>query len=160
MKVGNFNIIAPSIFVNEPYSEAEVLGAITLQWANHNYYREISIESMLELVIPIIKSRQFALFSKDNRPIGYAVWAFMNEETEADYIKSEGIIDRFIGCNNGKNLWILSLFTESGDTAHVVNLMRKHLFPTHHGKSLYHQGKRRGLKVMDFYGTEYAVANK
>lgn len=159
MKIDNCNIVAPTIFTNDSYSEAEVLGAMVLQWAKHDYYKEISVTSMLDLLIPIIKSKQFALFSKNNQPIGYVVWAFMDDITEGMYIQSGGEIDRFVGCNNGKNLWILSLFAESGCVSQITNMMRKYVFPKHCGKSLYHQGKKRGLRIMSFYGVDYPKTN-
>lgn len=154
MKVSNINIISPNIF-NEPYSEAEVLGSMLYLWNQQDYYRQISIESAFDLVIPMIKTKQFALFSKDNFPIGYICWAFMNEVTEQDYFQNNGEIERFVTCNNGENLWILSLFSPLGYSKTIYQLMREYIFPNHHAKSLYHRGKEKGFKILNFYGINY-----
>lgn len=136
----NLNIIAPSIF-NEPFSEAEVLGAITYLWSHHEYYREIAIYSMLEVIIPMIQTKQFALFTENNRPIGYICWAYMNQETEVDYLENSGEIERFVGVNNGPQLWILKIFAEPNCSKKLYRLSKQYLFPNVAGKTLYHRSK-------------------
>ncbi|MFU2089067.1 toxin-activating lysine-acyltransferase [Avibacterium avium] len=145
----DISVVAPSVFT-EKYSEAEVLGAITWLWGKSDYYKTISIESMLDLVLKIIKSKQFALFSHKGKPIGYLVWAFMTEQDEADYLQSGGMIDAFIGHNNGSKLWILSIHCPADyfSKRKIVSLSRSYLFPNKDVYSLYHRGKEKGFKIM------------
>lgn len=150
----NINIIAPSILLEQKYSEAEILGAMVLLWSQQSYYKEISVASMLSVLIPIIKTRQFALISDENRPVGYLVWAFMDEDTENTYLQNSGEIERFIGCNNGDQLWFLSIFSQEGQSKTIIQIAREVLFPYVSGKSLYHRGRSKGFRILYFHGVK------
>lgn len=155
MNESDYSFIAPSLFPEKAWSEAEVLGAMVVLWSQNDYYGQISISSALELLISIVKTKQFALISENKRPIGYLCWAFMDEKTEKDYLENNGHIERFIGCNNGEQLWILTLFSAPNESYKIPKIAQRILFPTESAKWLYHKGKEKGFKVFHFYGSDF-----
>lgn len=155
------SIIAPSVFPESRWSEAEVLGAMTVLWSQHPYYSQISVASMLEILVPMIKAKQFALIHGEKQPLGYLCWAFMNEATEQDYLQNNGEIERFIGCNNGDQMWILSIFSATYSNSRIISkVARNLLFPTLSAKSLYHRGREKGFRIMHFHGSAFTKLKK
>ncbi len=149
------SVIAPSLYPAERYSEAEVLGSMLYLWNKDSYYRQISVESMMDLVVPIIKHKQFIMFFKDNEPVGYFVYAYFDEELEQEYLENNFLTEKYIQAKTGRQLWFLSIFSPSGYSKQMIDIAKQKLFPSSHAKSLYHRGKDKGLKVLNFYGAEY-----
>lgn len=110
-------VIAPSIFPDATWNEAEVIGAMIWLWSKHPDYKNAAINSALENLIPIIRSKNFALIITQQRPIGYINWAYLNHEEEIQYLNQSKDYLNFVNCmqpEQDKNLWILSFFCPFG----------------------------------------------
>lgn len=152
MKIGNISLIAPSQYPDEHWSEAEVLGSCMWLWQYVPTLKNAPLGYLMCRVVPFLQHRQFAVFIESDRVIGYVSWAYLNEETEKKYIKSQGLPLEVDEWKSGNRLWIIDWFSPFGHTRHIKNLIENYLFPEDGMRSLYHRGREKGLKVMTFKG--------
>lgn len=114
----SIRVIAPSIFPNSTWNDAEVLGAMIWLWSKNTDYQRAALDSALGILLPIIKSKNFALVIRDNKPVGYMNWAYFNNEEENLYLNQALDYVNFIECNHEndqvKKLWILTFFCPFG----------------------------------------------
>jgi cytolysin-activating lysine-acyltransferase len=110
-------IIAPSIYPETLWSEAEVLGAMIWLWNQNPDYKKAALDSALDVLQPIIRSKNFALIVHNNKPLGYMNWAYFNRQEEQQYLNKELPYTQFVHCdqsNKSKRLWILSFYCPFG----------------------------------------------
>ncbi|MCX8597686.1 MULTISPECIES: toxin-activating lysine-acyltransferase [unclassified Gilliamella] len=113
----SIRVIAPSIYHDTSWNEAEVLGAMVWLWNRNSNYRNVAISSALETLLPTIQSRNFILLIKNNRPLGYLNWAYLNKDEEREYLNKTKSYVSFVQCNKrdeSKQLWLLSFFCPFG----------------------------------------------
>ena len=113
----SIRVIAPSIFLDASWNEAEVIGAMIWLWSKHPDYKKTAVDSALEILLPIIRSKNFALVITDQKPIGYINWAFLNHKEEIQYLnqtKDYLTFVRHAQPDKNKNLWILTFFCPFG----------------------------------------------
>lgn len=113
----SIRVIAPSIYHDTSWNEAEVLGAMVWLWNRNSNYRNVAISSALETLLPTIQSRNFILLIKNNRPLGYLNWAYLNKDEEREYLNKTKSYVNFVQCNKrdeSKQLWLLSFFSPFG----------------------------------------------
>lgn len=89
MNFDDIEVISPALYPNEQWNEAEVFGAMTWIWLLAENCKKTKLSDMATRVLPVIKSRQFALFSQNSQPIAYISWANLDAQSEAKYINSE-----------------------------------------------------------------------
>jgi cytolysin-activating lysine-acyltransferase len=114
---GLIRVVAPSIVQEATWNEAEILGAMVWLWNKNPSYKVSALDSALAVLLPIIRSKNFALVSNDDRPIGYINWAFFNAEEENLYLTKTRDYVSFVNCkqvDQSKKLWILSFFCPFG----------------------------------------------
>lgn len=114
---GLIRVVAPSIFQEATWNEAEILGAMIWLWNKNPSYKQSALDSALAVLLPIIRSKNFALVSNSDRPIGYINWAFFNTEEENLYLTKTRDYISFVNCKHvdqSKKLWILSFFCPFG----------------------------------------------
>ncbi|MFQ1006049.1 toxin-activating lysine-acyltransferase [Gilliamella sp. CG22] len=110
-------IIAPSLYHDTSWNEAEVLGAMIWLWNRNPEYKKAELNSALTVLLPIIQSKNFALFIRNNQPLGYLNWAYLNREQEQLYLNKKKPYINFVQCNQpmeSTRLWILSFFCPFG----------------------------------------------
>ena len=110
-------VIAPNIYQDTVWNESEVLGYTMWLWNRNPNYRNAAISSALEALLPIIQSKNFILLIKNNRPLGYLNWAYLNKEEEWQYLNNTKSYINFVQCNEKdetKRLWLLSFFCPFG----------------------------------------------
>lgn len=151
MNFDDIEIISPALYPNEQWNEAEVFGAMTWIWLLAENCKSTRLSDMATQVLPVIKSRQFALFSQNSQPLAYISWANLDAQAEAKYVSSEPWIYTQSNWNCGDRMWIINWFAP-GQSALVKNLIETKLFPHQCFRALYHKGTQRGMKVLTFKG--------
>ncbi|WP_333668876.1 toxin-activating lysine-acyltransferase [Acinetobacter guillouiae] len=152
MRFKDIDVISPALFPKEQWNEAEVLGAMTWLWLLSANCKNSTVSDMAIHVLPVIKSRQFALFSQGTTPLGYISWANLDEHSEAEYVHSALWIYSYPNWNCGDRMWLINWFAPFSQSALIKGLIEKHLFPEQCFRALYHKGDIRGPKVMTFHG--------
>ena len=160
MRLDDVDVVAPSVFPEEHWNEAEVFGAIAWLWMQSTDYRQAPIAALEHRVLPILANKQFALFVRNAQPLGYVSWAFFNEHTESAYLQSDDFMYQPTSWNSGDRMWIINWFSPLGHSGLMKSLMGRYLIPTQCFRSLYHRGDERGLKVLTFHGAAVSKQEK
>ncbi|SFN52089.1 cytolysin-activating lysine-acyltransferase [Izhakiella capsodis] len=153
MRWQNYLISAPFLLGNAP-GEAEILGAAVWLWMHSPMHRDTPLSALPNLLLPIIKSEQYVLASRDNQPVFFCSWAWMDEISERRYLAEPTIMTRQSDWTSGDRLWIRDWIAPFGDTARMRRLIQTEIFPYHCIRSLYHRGALKGQRVMDFRGSQ------
>lgn len=152
MKFEEIDVISPVLFPTEQWNEAEVFGAITWLWLASEHLKRSTLSEMAHRVIPVIKSRQFAIFTQGYQPLGYICWANLDPNSEANYVHSEPWIYTHPDWNCGDRMWILTWLSLPNHSHKFKTIIENHLFPNQCFRALYHKGDVQGLKILNFKG--------
>lgn len=151
MKFEDIDVVAPSLFPDEIWNEAEVFGAITWLWMKSKSYCNSPINEMAAWVLPVLKNGQFALFSRHAQPLGYITWAYFDEAAQSRYLESNDSLLQNQDWNSGDCMWFINWFAPFGHSRLIKNITVQ-LFPHQCMRSLHHRGDERGMRIMLFKG--------
>ena len=94
--------------------------------------KRLSIAALLAwMTTPIRLNQALFVASPEGRPVGYATWAFLEDETGARV--RDGTLD-FLSpedWNDGEHLWIIDLVAPHGHLRQVIAALRERLAATH-----------------------------
>lgn len=91
---------------------SHIFGEITWLLSESAQHGGLRVADLRWLVMPLILNRQFLIFRDRERPIGVALWAYLNETQERMLIEgiSEPSVElRLNDCNCGDRLWLIEL---------------------------------------------------
>ncbi|MDO5640377.1 MAG: toxin-activating lysine-acyltransferase [Neisseria sp.] len=157
MRFEDIDVIAPALFPDEPWNEAEALGAMTWLWLQSAHYRHHLVSEMAAWVLPVLKNGQFALFSRHARPLGYITWAYFDEAAEQRYLESNLSLLQNQDWQSGDRMWFVNWFAPLGHSREIKSIAAR-LFPNQCARSLHHRGNERGMKIMLFKGKNMSAA--
>lgn len=152
MKIENIDIISPELFPQEAFNETEAFGALIWLWAVSPVYQHAGVQEAASHILPVLKNGQFALFSNNGHPVAYCTWAYLNEETEQQYLQSNDILSQAENWHSGDRMWFINWFAPFGDSRMMKRMLAHHLFPECEGWALYHRGSEKGKRIMRFQG--------
>ncbi|MBV7404324.1 toxin-activating lysine-acyltransferase [Enterobacter sp. ENT03] len=151
MRVGEYDIKAPLLLGGDE-NEAEVLGASVWLWMHSPLHRDAPLHALPTLLLPIIKRRQYVLVAKDERPIFFFSWAWLNPESEARYLTRPAIEMQEEDWDSGDRMWCIDWIAPFGHTLAMGSLIRRDLFPDHCFRALHHRGQQLGKRVLMLHG--------
>ena len=151
MRMDNFDVIAPGVLGGEA-SSAEILGAAVWLWMHSEFHRDLALESLPTVLLPIIEKQQYMLVSEQGKPIFFLSWMWMDEEAEHRYLDAPGIMTQERDWFSGSRLWLRDWVAPFGHTQAMKNLVTGYLFPENCMRALYHRGVTRGKCVKNFRG--------
>ncbi|QNP50043.1 toxin-activating lysine-acyltransferase [Diaphorobacter aerolatus] len=156
MLVDGIRVIAPGRYPEDEWSEAEVLGGFIWLWNQHAYYRQGSVESAVEVLMPIINSRNFCFFVRNQQPLGYVNWAYLSEQDEQAYAHKAKpytyFTDRQYDAGTPVRLWMLSWFFPVGGSQIAKRLLRRHVLKNERVHFLYHKSAPGTVTTKFFTG--------
>lgn len=122
--------------LNQPdalvWDESAQIGLAALLLADTDRNR-LSIAAMLAWVMTPIRLGQIIfIFNPDGRPLGYATWAYLADETEAGF--RDGSLDLLSieDWNDGEHLWIVDVVAPYGNVNQLASALRATLQERHH----------------------------
>jgi len=153
--VNGYQLTAPML--GGPFSEAEALGAAVWLWMHSAQHRDIPLSVLPTLLLPAIKHQQFVIASRDDKPLFFLSWAWMDEAAEHRYLNGPGILVEPQDWTSGNRLWLRDWVAPFGEQFALRRLVSSTLFPHLCGRSLYHKGAERGQRVMQFRGDDVTL---
>lgn len=144
-------MIAPGMLGGEA-SSAEVLGAAVWLWMHSAFHRELALETLPTVLLPVIEKQQYMLVSEQGKPVFFISWMWMDEEAERRYLEAPGIMTQERDWFSGSRLWLRDWVAPFGHTAAMRRLVTGYLFPEHCMRALWHHGMTHGKCVKNFRG--------
>jgi cytolysin-activating lysine-acyltransferase len=106
-----------------PPTNATLLGEIVWLMTQVPIYKQLKIGDLEWLVMPPLLLKQFKLFYDEaNKPIGLALWAFLNQEGE-ERLKNQGRIEPQDWANGAHMSPTAGLVPASGGTPWLIELI-------------------------------------
>ncbi|HAV9153698.1 TPA: toxin-activating lysine-acyltransferase [Escherichia coli] len=153
MRNGKYDVLSP-LYSGEPVNEAEVLGAAVWLWMHSPLHRDAPLHTLPDLLLPVIKHRQYVITTEQGRPVFFMSWAWLSQEAEARYLTQPAILMPQSDWNSGDRMWVCDWVAPFGHTPDMSRLVRQDIFPRQCWRSLYHRGHETGLRVMNFRGAQ------
>lgn len=150
--VNGYQLTAP--LLGGQFSEAEALGAAVWLWMHSEQHRDIPLSVLPTLLLPAIKHQQFVIASRDDKPMFFLSWAWMDEKAEQRYLTGPGILVQPQDWTSGNRLWFRDWVAPFGDQRVFRRIVGGTLFPHLCGRALYHKGAERGQRVLQFRGDD------
>lgn len=116
-------------------SPAETLGQVAWLMLQSEIHRHLFLADLDWLVLPALQLKQFRLIRKDNIPVAYASWAYLNEEAAARLTKGEKRL-RPTDWKSGSELWLIDLIAPFGGQEEIVRELKDKVFGEQKVKSL------------------------
>lgn len=120
--------------VKQP-SPSEALGQVVWLMRQSELHRHLFLADLDWLVLPAIQLKQFRLIRKDNVPIAYASWAYLNEDAAARLTSGEKRL-RPSDWKGGEELWLIDLITPFGGQEQIVRELKDKVFKGEKVKAL------------------------
>lgn len=155
MHDSDLKIIAPYVLGGE-INEAEVFVSAVWLWMHSASHRNAPLQMLSTLLLPAIVSRQFVLASEGGKPVFYLAWAGLSEAAEKRYLKNSPQCMSVEDWTSGRRIWLLDWVAPFGHTQRMRSVLARRLFPGWCARSLYHRGKDKGLRILNFHGIAVA----
>ncbi len=91
MRNGKYDVLSP-LYSGEPVNEAEVLGAAVWLWMHSPLHRDAPLHTLPDLLLPVIKHRQYVVATEQGRPVFFMSQAWLSPEAEARYLTQPAIL--------------------------------------------------------------------
>lgn len=151
MYINGYEVIAPTIF-NQTIEESQVFGALATIWLQSDHHRNAPLYRFAERAIPILHSRQFALFIKNKQPVAYVSWAYFDEECEQRYLKDDDVLKVEKNWCSGNRGWIIDWFALNHISQEISTLVRRNILPDSIFSFLYHKSTKNNPRRLFFRG--------
>lgn len=135
------------------FNEAEMLGSIVWLWMQSDFHNTIQLKDLPALLLPAIKSRQFIVAIKEEKPVFYLSWANLSAEAESRYINHVATDMPLEDWDSGDRMWVLDIVAPFGNIKTIISLLLSDgLLSSKCWRTLYHKGDKTGLIIKEFKG--------
>ncbi|HBA2739505.1 TPA: toxin-activating lysine-acyltransferase [Escherichia coli] len=115
MRNGKYDVLSP-LYSGEPVNEAEVLGAAVWLWMHSPLHRDAPLHTLPDLLLPVIKHRQYVVATEQGRPVFFMSQAWLSPEAEARYLTQPAILMPQSDWNSGDRMWVCDWVAPFGHT--------------------------------------------
>ena len=115
MRNGKYDVLSP-LYSGEPINEAEVLGAAVWLWMHSPLHRDAPLHTLPDLLLPVIKHRQYVITTEQGRPVFFMSWAWLSQEAEARYLTQPAILMPQSDWYSGDRMWVCDWVAPFGHT--------------------------------------------
>ncbi|QIQ22010.1 toxin-activating lysine-acyltransferase [Zophobihabitans entericus] len=148
---GNTRIISPKIYPDELFSESEILGILLYLWYQNDKHRVVALDVAIDNIIPIIQSRNFAIFIVDDVPIGYVNWIYLSEDQQQHYLNNQlsyvEAVKAYSVDGDHKDIWLMTWFNcQKNHRMH--RLSEKYIFKGRKVCFVYHKSTGNTKKII------------
>lgn len=133
-----------------------VLGEMVWLYSMSELHRTWPIGSIHQWLLPALINKQYRIYHKGKKPVGFITWARMSAEVETAYVRNTRTLQPK-DWNSGDRLWGLDLVAPFGDGKRIIKDLRHNVFPNDVGRFLRVRKGDDTLRIMYVHGAN-AVA--
>lgn len=121
---------------NEPQLNASnLLGEIVWLMSHSALHSEWPIGGIQQWIIPALLHKQFRIYRRNGKPVGYVAWAWLSKEAEERYILNTSSLQPK-DWQSGERGWIIDYLAPFGGTREIVNDLKNGIFKDDVGRYL------------------------
>ena len=112
-------------------------------------HKHMFVQDLEWLLMPPIGLKQFRLWRRDNLPVAFASWAFLNDEAAARLASG---VRRLAPAEwrSGDQLWLIDLVCPFGGTEEAMRQLKEETFKGRKVKSLQPAPGGQGVSVVEW----------
>ena len=127
-----------------------VLGEVVWLYSISPLHHDWKISTIHRWIIPALRQKQYRIYHRGSKPIGFVSWAFLSEQVAGTYIDSPNSL-RPQDWQSGDKRWFIDFIAPFGDTKEIIRDLRKR-FPNETGNALRVKPDKKGSRVMQVTG--------
>ena len=128
-----------------------VLGEMVWLYSMSELHRTWPIGSIHQWLLPALINKQYRIYHKGKKPVGFITWARMSAEVETAYVRNTRSLQPK-DWNSGDRLWGLDLVAPFGDGKRIIKDLRHNVFPNDVGRFLRVRKGDDTLRIMYVHG--------
>jgi len=126
-----------------------LLGPVVWLYMHAPSHKHLFLTDVEWMIIPPMALNQYKLYMKEEAPLAYASWAFVDEETEKRLLSGR-IRLAPKDWKSGDRLWLIDLVAPFGGGKDVLKDIRDNVFPTQPIKQLVPDANGKGVRPIEW----------
>ncbi|RED13904.1 toxin-activating lysine-acyltransferase [Pontivivens insulae] len=116
-------------------SASAVFGEMVWLYSRSEIHKNWPINSVHQWLTPALKARQYRIYHKRGKPIGFVTWARLSAKVEEAYVRNPGSLtpDNW---KSGERIWLIDFVAPFGDAKQISRDLRNTVFPDDVGRFL------------------------
>ncbi|NKB20302.1 MAG: toxin-activating lysine-acyltransferase [Alphaproteobacteria bacterium] len=131
------------------FDKVAVLGNALWLMTQSSAHKHLLLQDMDWMLVPPIALQQFRLWRRENAPVAFASWAFMNEEAE-ERIKTDITSITEDDWNSGEQAWLIDLIAPFGGVEEAVKELKEKILAGRTIKTLQPAPDGKGVMVVEW----------
>lgn len=130
-------------------SKLPLLGPVVWLYLHAPSHKHLFVADIEWMIVPPMTLNQYKLYMKEEAPLAYASWAFVDEETEKRLLSGRVRLSPK-DWRSGDRLWLIDLVAPFGGGKDVLKDVRDNIFPGRPIKQLVPDADGKGVKPIEW----------
>lgn len=126
-----------------------LLGPVVWLYMHASSHKHLFLTDVEWMIIPPMALNQYKLYMKEEAPLAYASWAFVDEETEKRLLSGRVRLAPK-DWKSGERLWLIDLVAPFGGGKDVLKDIRDNVFPSRPIKQLVPDADGKGVRPIEW----------
>lgn len=130
-------------------SKLPLLGPVIWLYMHAPSHKHLFVTDIEWMIMPPMTLNQYKLYMKEEAPLAYASWAFVDEETEKRLLSGRVRLAPK-DWKSGDRLWLIDLIAPFGGGKDVLKDIRDNVFPSRPLKQLVPDADGKGVRPIEW----------
>ena len=130
-----------------------LLGPVVWLYMHAPSHKHLFVADIEWMLVPPMTLNQYKLYMKEEAPLAYASWAFVDEETEKRLLSGRVRLAPK-EWRSGDRLWLIDLVAPFGGGKDVLKDIRDNIFPNRPIKQLLPDADGKGVRPVEWKVTD------
>lgn len=126
-----------------------LLGPVVWLYMHAPSHKHLFVADIEWMIVPPMTLNQYKLYMKEEAPLAYASWAFVDEETEKRLLSGRVRLAPK-EWRSGDRLWLIDLIAPFGGGKDVLKDIRDNIFPSRSIKQLVPDADGKGVRPVEW----------
>ena len=136
-----------------------LLGPVVWLYMHASSHKHLFLTDVEWMIIPPMTLNQYKLYMKEEAPLAYASWAFVDEETEKRLLSGRVRLAPK-DWKSGERLWLIDLVAPFGGGKDVLKDIRDNVFPSRPIKQLVPDADGKGVRPIEWKSSATLATDK
>lgn len=130
-------------------SKLPLLGPVVWLYMHAPSHKHLFVTDIEWMIVPPMTLNQYKLYMKEEAPLAYASWAFVDENTEKRFLSGRVRLAPK-DWKSGDRLWLVDLVAPFGGGKDVLKDLRDNVFPSRSIKQLVPDAEGTGVRPIEW----------
>lgn len=126
-----------------------LLGPVVWLYMHTPSHKHVFVADIEWMIVPPMTLNQYKLYMKEEAPLAYASWAFVDEATEERLLSGRARLAPK-DWRSGDRLWLIDLVAPFGGAKDVLKDVRDNIFPSRPMKQLVPDADGKGVRPVEW----------